>query len=60
MKFIFTLLVVSIFSIQLNAQASAVVFSEAGEKFTLYLNGEKKNPTASANVKVNGLSCQVD
>lgn len=36
--------------------ANAVVFSENGERFTLFLNGEKKNNSPAANVKVSGLT----
>jgi Domain of unknown function (DUF4476) len=52
------ILVLSVFSIiQSHAQlASAVVFAELGEKFTLYLNGEKQNNTPQSNVKVNNLT----
>ncbi|MFM7727049.1 MAG: hypothetical protein ACKO7B_10115, partial [Flavobacteriales bacterium] len=47
-----------IVSFNLAAQASAVVFSEAGEKFTIYLNGEKKNPTPQSNVKMQALTSE--
>jgi hypothetical protein len=36
--------------------ANAVVFAENGEKFTLLLNGEKKNDSPAVNVKVSGLT----
>ena len=58
MKFFFTLLLASFFSAQLFSQASAVVFSEAGENFTIYLNGEKKNTTPQPNVKIQGLTSE--
>jgi hypothetical protein len=45
-----------LFSFQLFSQASAVVFSEAGENFTLFLNGEKKNNSPQPNVKIQGLT----
>jgi hypothetical protein len=42
-----------------NAQtASAVVFAEAGEKFTLFLNGDKQNATPQSNVKLTGLTSE--
>lgn len=40
------------------AQMNAVIYSEAGEKFTLYLNGEAMNSTPQANVKLQGLSSE--
>lgn len=58
MKHLFTILLGTMLSIQLFSQASAVVFSEAGEKFTVYLNGEKKNNTPQANVKISGLTSE--
>jgi len=58
MKHIFTILLCTILSFQLFSQASAVVFSEAGEKFTVYLNGEKKNAAPQANVKITGLTSE--
>ncbi|MFM9986130.1 MAG: DUF4476 domain-containing protein [Flavobacteriales bacterium] len=36
--------------------ANAVVFSENGEKFTLFLNGEKQNDSPMSNVKMKGLT----
>ena len=56
MKHVFTILLSTLACVQLSAQASAVVFSEAGEKFTVYLNGEKKNSTPQPNVKIQGLT----
>jgi Domain of unknown function (DUF4476) len=56
MKSLFTSVIVLFATIQLSAQASAVVFSEVGEKFTIYLNGEKKNATPQSNVKISGLT----
>lgn len=38
--------------------ANAVIYSENGELFTLYLNGEKKNTEPSANVKIGGLKTE--
>ena len=58
MKLIFTFLLGALFSVQSFSQASAVVFSEAGEKFTVYLNGEKKNTTPQVNVKIQGLTSE--
>ena len=56
MKHVFTILLFTMACVQLSAQASAVVFSEAGEKFTVYLNGEKKNNAPQANVKIQALT----
>jgi hypothetical protein len=58
MKHLFTILLVTMFSLQSFSQASAVVFSEAGEKFTIYLNGEKKNNAPQSNVKISGLTSE--
>ena len=38
--------------------ASAVVFSEMGEKFTLYLNSEPMNETPKSNIKLTGLTSE--
>lgn len=38
--------------------ASSVIFSEGGEKFTVYLNGEQKNDSPSSNVKIKDLSSE--
>jgi hypothetical protein len=57
MKKIFTLLFVCSLLIQAHAQtANAVVYSEMGEKFTLYLNSEAQNDQAMSNVKIKGLT----
>lgn len=56
MKHIFTIILGMFACIHLSAQASAVVFAESGEKFTVYLNGEKKNSAPAVNVKINGLT----
>lgn len=57
MKKIYTLLALLTLSAAANAQnASAVVFSELGEKFTLFLNGEKQNEQPQANVKIKDLT----
>jgi len=58
MKQIFTFLFACIIASQAFSQSSVVVFSEAGEKFTIYLNGEKKNNTPQSNVKINGLTSE--
>jgi hypothetical protein len=58
MKLLFTLFVSLVVSSQLLAQSSAVVFSEAGENFTVYLNGEKKNSSPQSNVKIQGLTSE--
>jgi hypothetical protein len=46
-------------------QMNAVIYSEAGEKFTVYLNGESQNAQPKANVKMQGLTseffqCRID
>ena len=46
-------------------QMNAVIYSEAGEKFTVYLNGESQNDQPKANVKIQGLTseffqCRID
>lgn len=59
MKQLSTLLLAFLASgVAISQTASAVVFSENGEKFTLILNGEKKNDTPSANVKLSGLTSE--
>jgi hypothetical protein len=59
MKKIYILLITILSSVYSQAQtASAVVFAEMGEKFTLYLNGEPQNTTPQANVKVSGLTSE--
>jgi hypothetical protein len=40
------------------AQMNAVIYSEAGEKFTLYLNGESMNSSPLSNVKLQGLTSE--
>jgi hypothetical protein len=40
------------------AQMNAVIYSESGEKFTLYLNGEAMNNTPQSNVKLQGLTSE--
>lgn len=57
MKKSLTLLAAICCSLLFHAQtANVVVFSEDGDKFTLFLNGEQKNATPLSNVKVNGLT----
>lgn len=57
MKKMYLLLIAIIFVSAAQAQtANAVVFSENGEKFTLFLNGEKQNDSPQSNVKVKGLT----
>ncbi len=59
MKHIFTLSFFALSFVFSNAQtANLVVFSEMGEKFTLYLNGEVQNDAPKSNVKVFGLTGQ--
>jgi Domain of unknown function (DUF4476) len=59
---LFTLLIGSNFAF---GQMNAVIYSEAGEKFTVYLNGESQNDQPKANVKIQGLTseffqCRID
>lgn len=54
-KSILALLCISFAAMASAQTANAVVFSENGDKFTLLLNGEKKNETPQVNVKVGGL-----
>jgi Domain of unknown function (DUF4476) len=57
MKHIFTLSFFALSFLFTTAQtAEIVVFSEFGEKFTLYLNGEIKNDDPKANVTIKGLT----
>lgn len=54
-----TLIAVALLSLSsVFAQMNAVVYSEAGEKFTLYLNGEAMNSAPQANVKLQGLTSE--
>lgn len=55
-----TLLIFSLFALTLSsfAQMSAVVYSEAGENFTLYLNGVAVNSKPSSNVKAENLTSE--
>ncbi len=54
-----TLIALALFSLSsVLAQMNAVVYSEAGEKFTLYLNGEAMNSAPQANVKLQGLTSE--
>lgn len=56
MKKLFLLCTFTVASFCAVAQtANAVVYSENGEKFTLYLSGEPKNATPQSNVKIGGL-----
>lgn len=59
---LFTLLVAFNFS---YGQMNAVIYSEEGEKFIVYLNGESQNDQPKANVKMQGLTseffqCRID
>lgn len=59
MKKIFTLFLLTGLLFQAKAQtANAVVYSEMGEKFTLYLNSEPQNDQPQSNVKVKGLTAE--
>ena len=54
-----TLVAISILAFSsVFAQMSAVIYSEAGEKFTLYLNGESMNSTPQSNVKLQNLTSE--
>jgi hypothetical protein len=54
-----TLIAFALFSLtSVFAQMNAVIYSEAGEKFTLYLNGEAMNSAPQANVKLQGLTSE--
>lgn len=54
-----TLFALSIFTFSsVFAQMNAVIYSEAGEKFTLYLNGEPMNSAPQANIKLQGLTSE--
>ncbi|MEN9943350.1 MAG: hypothetical protein RLZZ91_1351 [Bacteroidota bacterium] len=54
-----TLVAFALFSLSnVFAQMNAVIYSEAGEKFTLYLNGEAMNSAPQANVKLQGLTSE--
>jgi hypothetical protein len=59
MKKVYILLITVLSSAHIQAQtASAVVFAEMGEKFTLYLNGEPQNTSPQVNIKVSGLTSE--
>lgn len=54
-----TLIALALISISnVFAQMNAVIYSEAGEKFTLYLNGEAMNSAPQSNVKLQGLTSE--
>jgi Domain of unknown function (DUF4476) len=55
-----TLLIFSLFALSLSsfAQMSAVVYSEAGENFTLYLSGIAINSKPASNVKADNLTSE--
>jgi len=59
MKKIYLLILLVAAVMNLNAQvAAAVVFTESGERFTLYLNGEVQNQLPQSNVRLNNLTGQ--
>lgn len=59
MKYVFTLFsALFAASTGTSQTANAVVFSENGERFTLLLNGEKKNEVPAANVRAAGLTSE--
>lgn len=54
-----TLITFAVFAISSAfAQMNAVIYSESGEKFTLYLNGEAMNNAPQSNVKLQGLTSE--
>lgn len=54
-----TLFAVCLFSFfSASAQMNAVIYSEAGEKFTLYLNGEAMNSAPQSNIKLQNLTSE--
>ena len=55
----FTLFAICLLSIlNASAQMNAVIYSEAGEKFTLYLNGEAMNSAPQSNIKLQNLTSE--
>jgi hypothetical protein len=44
--------------LNISAQMNAVIYSEAGEKFTLYLNGEAMNSAPQSNIKLKNLTSE--
>lgn len=58
-RFIFIALLIAFFSFRVNAQVlnnNLVIISENGNRFILYVNGEKINNEPQANVKAFGIS----
>lgn len=53
---IFLLLLVTLLPAYLYAQSALTIFSEDGDKFYLVLNGQKQNPVAQTNIRIDGLS----
>ena len=54
-----TLFAVCLFSfLGARAQMNAVIYSEAGEKFTLFLNGEAMNSAPQSNIKLQNLKSE--
>ena len=43
---------------QAMAQTNLIFFSEGGENFTLYINGERQNAAPAANVKARGIKAE--
>lgn len=43
---------------QVMAQTNLIFFSEGGENFTLYVNGERQNATPASNVKARGINAE--
>jgi len=54
-----TLFAICLLSVlNISAQMNAVIYSEAGEKFTLYLNGEAMNSAPQSNIKLKNLTSE--
>ena len=51
MKKLSVLMVAVLAVISLNAQNRLIVFSDEGEKFVMFLNGEQQNQDPAVNVK---------
>ncbi|MFM7105320.1 MAG: DUF4476 domain-containing protein [Flavobacteriales bacterium] len=58
MRFLVITLSIAFYANCYCQSASAVVFSEMGEKFTLYLNSEPMNETPKSNIKLTGLTSE--
>jgi len=54
----FTSLFLFLFTGMYAQSSNLIVYSESGEKFTLFLNGEQKNDKPLSNVKVEGINME--